>query len=269
MKKIHLLIIDPQNDFCSPDGALYVQGAEHDMQRLADFIDKYRSKINGITVTFDSHKSFHIASPSFWIDSQTGTHPEYFTIIKKKDVLSGRYYAAVPAYQKLAEYYVWELESNGRYELCIWPPHCLIGSSGANIYKPLFDAIERYNTEIYNATEYIYKSANSFTEQYSVLRADVSMGEKDNIYASSRIAHTVATNDVILVAGEALSHCVANSLLDIAKYISKDLRKFVLLEDASSSVGEFEYLAEIFLDRASDLGLRVMNTTDAGVFFNE
>ena len=95
------------------------------------------------------------------------------------------------------------------------------------------------------------------------------MGEKDNIYASSRIAHTVATNDVILVAGEALSHCVANSLLDIAKYISKDLRKFVLLEDASSSVGEFPYLAEIFLDRASDLGLRVMNTTAAGVFFNE
>ena len=28
------------------------------------------------------------------------------------------------------------------------------------------------------------------------------MGEKDNIYASSRIAHTVAANDMILVAGE-------------------------------------------------------------------
>lgn len=269
MQKIHLLIIDPQNDFCSPDGTLYVQGAEHDMQRLADFIDKYRSKLSGITVTFDSHKSFHIASPAFWIDSKTGTHPEVFTIIKKQEVLSGRYYAAVPSYQKLAEYYVWELENNGRYELCIWPPHCLIGSSGANIYKPLFDAIERYNSEIYNATEYIYKSANSFTEQYSVLRADVSMGEKDNIYASSRIAHTVATNDIILVAGEALSHCVANSLLDISKYISKDLRKFVLLDDASSSVSGFEYLSEIFLDRASDLGMRVMKTTDMRVFFDE
>ncbi len=269
MQKIHLLIIDPQNDFCSPDGSLYVHGAEQDMQRLADFIDTYRLKLSGITVTFDSHKSFHIASPAFWIDSKTGTHPEVFTIIKKQDVLSGRYYAAVPSYQKLAEYYVWELENNGRYELCIWPPHCLIGSSGSNIYKPLFDAIERFNAEIYSATEYIYKSANSFTEQYSVLRADVSMGEKDNICTSSRIAHTVTTNDIILVAGEALSHCVANSLLDIAKYVSKDLCKFVLLEDAVSSVSGFEYLSEIFLDRASDLGMRVMKTTDMRVFFDE
>ena len=95
MQKIHLLIIDPQNDFCSSDGALYVQGAEQDMQRLADFIDTYRSKLSGITVTLDSHKSFHIASPAFWIDSKTGTHPEVFTIIKKQDVLSGRYYEAV------------------------------------------------------------------------------------------------------------------------------------------------------------------------------
>ena len=184
-------------------------------------------------------------------------------------MLSGRYYAAVPAYQKLAEYYVWELESNGRYELCIWPPHCIIGSSGANIYKPLFDAIERYNAEVYNAAEYIIKSANSFTEQYSVLRADVSMGEKDNICASSRIAHTVAANDIILVAGEALSHCVANSLLDIAKYVSKDLRKFILLEDAVSSVSGFEYLSEIFLDRASDLGMRTMKIDDIESIFNE
>ena len=269
MQKIHLLIIDPQNDFCDPDGALYVKGAEQDMQRLADFIDTYRQHLSGITITFDVHKSFHIASPVFWIDSKTGTHPEFFTIIKKQDVLSVRYYAAVPAYQKLAEYYVWELENNGRYELCIWPPHCIIGSNGANIYKPLFDAIERYNSEKYNATEYIYKSTNSFTEQYSVLRADVSMGEKDNIYASSSIAHTVAANDMILVAGEALSHCVANSLLDIAKYISKDFKKFVLLEDAVSSVDGFEYLSEIFLDRAFDLGIRVMKTTDMRVFFND
>ena len=79
----------------------------------------------------------------------------------------------------------------------------------------------------------------------------------------------MAVNDIILVAGEALSHCVANSLLDIAKYVSKDLRKFILLEDAVSSVSGFEYLSEIFLDRASDLGMRVMKTTDMRVFFDE
>ena len=47
------------------------------------------------------------------------------------------------------------------------------------------------------------------------------------------------------------------------------LNEFVLLEDAVSSVSGFEYLSEIFLDRASDLGMRVINTSDVGVFFNE
>ena len=43
----------------------------------------------------------------------------------------------------------------------------------------------------------------------------------------------------------------------------------MLLEDAVSSVNGFEYLSEIFLDKASDLGMRVMKTTDMRVFFDE
>lgn len=31
IKKVHLLIIDPQQDFCSPTGVLFVQGADEDM----------------------------------------------------------------------------------------------------------------------------------------------------------------------------------------------------------------------------------------------
>ncbi len=269
MKKAHLLIIDPQNDFCEKSGALYVPGADSDMNRLADFIDKYQKQLTSITVTFDSHKSFHIANPIFWIDAQTGTHPEVFTTIRHQDVLNGRYFTSIASHQRIAEYYVGELEHNGRYELCIWPPHCLVGSQGANIYGPLFDAIERYNQVMYNTTEYVYKSSNSFSEQYSVLRADVGMNEKENVVASSRIAHVVASNDVIFVAGEALSHCVANSLLDIAKYVSKDLHKFILLSDATSSVRGADHLSDAFLYKAYDLGMRTMKTTEVGVLFDD
>jgi len=41
-----LFIIDPQVDFCSPDGALYVPGADKDMERLADFISKQSPMID-------------------------------------------------------------------------------------------------------------------------------------------------------------------------------------------------------------------------------
>ena len=85
--KTHLLIIDAQNDFCDKNGALYVNGAEDDMQRLASFIIKHKNEINGITLTFDLHKRFHIASPVFWVDEK-GKNPAPFTIISKDDVLN-------------------------------------------------------------------------------------------------------------------------------------------------------------------------------------
>ena len=35
MQSIHLLVVDPQNDFCDPEnGALCVEGAKEDMERL-------------------------------------------------------------------------------------------------------------------------------------------------------------------------------------------------------------------------------------------
>src|SRR4051812_37971324 len=39
-KSIHLVIIDPQIDFCSPSGALSVQGAERDIERLATMVTR-------------------------------------------------------------------------------------------------------------------------------------------------------------------------------------------------------------------------------------
>ena len=41
-KKVHLLVIDPQNDFCDPNGALCVAGADGDMKRLADMVIELR-----------------------------------------------------------------------------------------------------------------------------------------------------------------------------------------------------------------------------------
>ena len=68
--KVELLIIDPQVDFCDPKvGALYVPGAEHDMNRLAAMIRRLNNKIDDIHVTLDSHHLIHIAHPIFWKDS--------------------------------------------------------------------------------------------------------------------------------------------------------------------------------------------------------
>ena len=59
--KIHLLVIDPQKDFCDPSGALFVQGADQDTINLSNMLNRLVSKIDDVHVTMDSHNQVDIA----------------------------------------------------------------------------------------------------------------------------------------------------------------------------------------------------------------
>ena len=69
-----ILIIDAQYDFCNPQGALFVEGADADMKRLAAWIKTNKSQIDHISVTMDSHPVNDISHPSFWQD-KNGNFP--------------------------------------------------------------------------------------------------------------------------------------------------------------------------------------------------
>ena len=128
--KIHGLIIDPQEDFCNPaTGALYVSGAGEDMERLARMLRRIGPKLDDIHVTLDSHHLVDIAHPIWWKDS-AGNHPDPFTIISLSDLEAARWTTTQPGMYRRSHEYVASLEANGRYPLCIWPYHCLIGSTG-------------------------------------------------------------------------------------------------------------------------------------------
>ena len=145
-RKIHLLMIDPQNDFCIANGpggekgASVVGGADADMARLAAFINKNEKRIEEIHCTLDSHQSVHIAHPIFWVNSK-GEHPAPFTAITDDDVKKGVWRAYNPRWQARAQLYVDTLAKNGRYILVIWPPHCLIGSWGAGVVPAVHAAL--------------------------------------------------------------------------------------------------------------------------------
>ena len=64
--KTHLVIIDPQNDFCDPAGALYVPGAERDIEALATLLDRIGDKLEDVHVTLDSHRKVDISHPMWW-----------------------------------------------------------------------------------------------------------------------------------------------------------------------------------------------------------
>jgi len=260
---IQLLIIDPQIDFCDPKGALSVKGADQDMVRLAAMIKKHHASIDDIRVTLDSHQKIHIAHPICWVDAQ-GKHPAPFTLITEADVAgsSPKWKAYNPAWQKRQVDYVKALSTGGRYVLVIWPEHCLIGTPGHAVYPTLGEALAVWQDENFGMIDFVTKGSNPFTEHYSVVKADVpDIGDPTTNINTSFIKR-LEDADVILVAGEALSHCVANSVRDIAlEFGDEHIKKFVLLEDATSPVTGFEKMADDFVTEMKAKGMQIAKTT--------
>lgn len=269
MQKITLLIIDPQVDFCDPNGALYVKGAENDMARLAKMVEKNVSAIDDIRVTLDSHQPVHIAHPICWEDSK-GNPPPPFTMILEDDVVGSnpKWRAKNPAWSKRQIDYVKALKAGGRYVLVIWPPHCLIGTPGHTIHPTLMPALRKWQDE-FALIDFVTKGSFALSEHYSVVKADVPDPTEPSTQINTSFIQHLQKADVILVGGEASSHCVANSVRDIiAEFGVEHAKKFVLLEDAMSPVGDqpgstmFKDMQDNFYAEMKKLGVQFSKTTE-------
>lgn len=260
---VHLVVIDPQVDFCDPAGALYVKGAEADISRLAAMVRRLSPRLDDIHVTLDSHRLIDVAHPIFWRDS-AGRHPDSFTIITAAEVEAGRWAPSLPGLTRRMLDYVRSLERNGRYPLCIWPPHCLIGSRGHTVVPELHAALEEWEQRRFAMVDYVTKGSNPWTEHYSAVCADVPDPGDPGTQINTRFIRTLQEADVVALAGEAGSHCLANTVRDIADNFGDDdaIRRLVLLEDATSPVPGFEALQSDFLTAMRGRGMQVATTQD-------
>jgi nicotinamidase-related amidase len=260
--KTHLIIIDPQNDFCDSKGSLFVGGADKDMNKLSKMINRIGHKLDDIHVTMDSHHLIDVAHPIMWIDSK-GNHPTPFTIITVNDLKSGKWTTTNPMFQSRMISYCETLEKNSRYPLCIWPPHCLIGSWGHNIYPELYEAITKWEESCFAMVDYVTKGSNIWTEHYSAVQADVPDATDPGTMLNTRLIQTLQEADIILIAGEALSHCVANTIRDIANNFGEEnIKKFLLLEDCCSSVTGFDQLGIDFIKEMTKRGMKISKSTE-------
>lgn len=260
--KVNLLIIDPQVDFCDPSGALYVKNAEKDMLRVTKMIKRIHPKLNDIHVTLDTHHYVDIAHPIFWKDS-SGNHPIPFTIIEESDITDGIWMTTLPSLQKKAKEYVIQLTANQRYPLCIWPPHCLIGSEGHKVVPELFNILIEWEKN-FNQVDYVTKGSNMYTEHYSAIKADVPDPGDPSTQINTALIKTLMETDIIAIMGEAGSHCLANTVKDIADEFGDDsyVKKMVLLEDGTSPVTGFEKMQEDFINEMIIRGMQISNTKD-------
>jgi nicotinamidase/pyrazinamidase len=276
--QIHLLIIDPQNDFCDipvteqpadplANGlklapALPVTGADQDMKRLAAFIDRVGNKLSDIHVTLDSHNPMDIAHPTWWSNA-TGQRPAPFTVITSKDIAAGLWRSRNPVLQERSRHYVEQLEAAQRYALVVWPEHCLIGHWGHNVHTAVAQSLDAWACQKLDVVDYVTKGSNPFTEHYSAVQAEVPDPSDPGTLLNSRLIRTLSEADVVIVAGEALSHCVANTVRDIGNNFGEDnIEKLVLLTDCCNSVGGFEQLGADFVAEMRARGMKTARSTD-------
>lgn len=277
-QSIQLLLIDPQNDFCDLPAdwlgknpvtgqaiapALPVTGAHADMLRVADLIRQGSAGIDGITVTLDSHHRIDIAHPTFW-QARGGAAVGPFTPITAAQVRAGDFAPRDPSALNRALAYIDELERRGRYTLMVWPVHCEIGSWGHNVHPAVKAAYNVWEDGQLRIVQKVGKGSNPWTEHYSAIQAEVPDAGDPATQMNTSLLASLDTADLIIVAGEASSHCVKATVEDIVSNLpSGKPSRVVLVTDCMSPVGGFEVQHQAFLDDMAARGVQLRTSAQA------
>jgi nicotinamidase-related amidase len=262
-KKNALLIIDMQNDFVLPTGALPVGGAVQDSERLAAFIDKNIAEIDEIDLTMDSHHVIDIAHPSYWQDKDGNNVPAFTGIMTDflTEIHEGKW--APKFFPQQSIKYVEQLHSAGEFKHTIWPEHCIVGTEGAAIVKVVADAINNWErTGKLNFKNLIFKGSNPMTEHFGAFRANIPIAGAPETQLNDELIKTLEEYDNVYFAGEAQSHCVANTLKQAMELAPNLAKKFIILTDCMSPVANCEHMADSIFDEAKKMGIRFAKSTD-------
>jgi len=285
--KVCLIAIDVQNSFCIPGFELFVAGrsgtgAVDDSRRLCEFIYRNLNRITHITSTLDTHLAMQIFHPVFLINDR-GEHPQPLTLISYEDLLEGRWkfnpdiaysLEIEPEYgQQHLLHYTEGLKQRHKYDLTIWPYHVMLGSIGHALVSSVEEAIFFHTIARYSQVDFEIKGNRPLTEHYSAIDPEVMNGPEGEPIAeeNTRFNQKLHDYDIVIIAGQAKSHCVAwtiNDLLSDILAINKDLvSKVYLLEDCTSPVvipGIIDYSnqADKAFKKFADAGMHIVRSTE-------
>lgn len=231
--KIALLLVDCQVDFCHPNGSLYLPGALENIKKTVAFIYKNLEYITTIITTADSHMPHHIFFAPWWIN-EFGEYPDPFTIISYNDLVSRTW---IPLIDKASSInYVHTLESTGKKQLCIWPCHCLIGSLGQKLMPMLTEAVMYHSLLRTTNPIHMEKGTTTMSEYYGIFYPEVPINNHHQVEINRKVFDILMGHDRVYLAGQSKSHCVLETLKQIAAHDASLLKKIVLLDDCCSVI---------------------------------
>lgn len=271
-EKIAVFGIDVQLGFVHSKGSLRVPGAIDDVNRALAFIYRHIGRITSLQFSMDTHRVFQIFHPSFWLDGN-GNHPAPFTPITTDDIRQGKWRAIQNP--KLAYEYCATLEKQGKKVLVIWPYHALLGGVSHALVPAVMEAALFHSLLRQSQTHFETKGTHQMTENYSVLEPEVKrIGQTVVGELNTAFLDLLLKNDRIYIWGEASSHCVAETVWSLERYIQstdpKLMDKIYIFEDAMSPVpkmgeGELDFpqVARQAIEGFRAAGMHVVKTTDA------
>lgn len=286
--KVALMTIDGQNTFCIPGFELFVggrsgTGAVDDNRRLAQFVYRNLGILTKIFATLDTHRAAQIFHSMFFVNAK-GDHPAPFTMISLQDLQDGVWkvnpaVAATigqpyPALQAFVVHYATELEKAGKYKLCVWPYHAMLGGIGHALVSVLEEAFFFHTIARSSQLGIETKGSNVLTENYSIFRPEVLTGPGGGgigAQKNTKFLEALLKYDVVAIAGQAKSHCVAWTIDDLLTGINAIdptlARKVYLIEDLTSPVvipGVYDFSddANAAFEKFRDAGMHVVKSTD-------
>lgn len=166
--------------------------------------------------------------------------------------------------------YTKALEDGGLYQLFIWPAHCIVGTVGHNVIYPIMKELLEWENKYISRVNYLTKGHNPYTEHYGGFQAEYPLPNDNTTQLNSKLIEKFQKADLILLTGQALSHCVASTVRQLANNFGEDnIKKLALLVDTTSPVPGFEKQGQDFISEMSARGMKVVKTTDIKITKND
>ena len=199
-----LIIVDMQNDFCDPNGALYIKGADLLYSKILSLLSNY----NTIIFTQDYHPDNHC---SFY-DNIDKTPLSNKTLLLYPNQNMTQIRNKVPLFGKV-------ILENEKTQI-LWPRHCVQNTWGSQLIKQLKPTKNDF---------VVFKGNNENIDSYSAFfdNGKVSKTPLDNYLKSRNIKK-------VNVVGLAFDYCVGYTAID-AKLLGYETR---IILKATKSVSE-------------------------------
>ena len=230
----------------------------------------------------DTHQPIQIFHSIFLVN-KNGEHPDPYSVISEEDLRKGVWTINPEICSQLnidetygqnhLFHYTRKLKEGKKYDWTIWPYHAMLGGIGHALVPTVEEAIFFHSIARHSQPNFQVKGNNPFTEHYSVLGPEVSEGPdgKPLSKKSTQFIDTVTQFDVVIIAGQAKSHCVAWTIEGLLEDpLIRECgfaKKVYLLEDCTSPVvvpGVVDYTdqAEAAFQEFSAAGTHLVRSSD-------